>query len=421
MKVNKGNLLDLVILYWIIIHVFIISWLGYLVQSQCVLIFLICLRFISDIRRIIRLQTLYIGLFTSIVYPLISYSCQGGYQEILLDNVVNILSTTLLFSYLSYISVNKRDFAYDFLLKNKYLFNGYMILNIPVILLQLCGVTSLSGRHPQSMENLYREDMISGMFGYNGTGLLTMYFCFLMLYNLILVQKKHIKRKNLFAAYNVILFLFMIFVATKSDNKSMILLLPIFIVTYIILFQLSISKSFIRKVKKIFKYSFLSIVFLGLFGGALHYWFGIGEIIYDVFDKIKYGWENTNHAHGSAERLGMISYALSEPKIRWYGMGIANLRWKEERGLGFAHFGISDLGSFICLGGLFFVLIILLLWFAVYRKAFRDKVACYIFMLLTVVVLTYTQLMTILSLSVSWFFIVLSIEMGIEDVNKKGI
>ena len=76
------------------------------------------------------------------------------------------------------------------------LFNGYMVLNIPILLLQLAGFTALSGRHPEALNNSFYADLVSGLFGYNGTGLLTMYFCFLFIYNLFLYQNKEIKQRK---------------------------------------------------------------------------------------------------------------------------------------------------------------------------------------------------------------------------------
>lgn len=415
----QKKVLDLAIFYWIILHVFFISWLGYLNQSESVLICLILIRLVFDFKYALRLHSLYAGFLFCVIYPLFSYIYLGGVVEKLVENVTTIFSTTLLFIYLSFICTYKRRYAYEFMLKSKHLFNGYMIINVPILLLQLSGVTNLSGRHSESIENTYFEDMISGLLGYNGTGLLAMYFSFLILYNYIWLYKDNFKKKK-FLIYNVALSLVMVIVSTKSDNKAMLILPPLFVLVFTILSLASVHQEMREKIRKIVQYMCVTTAVLAICLVVLQYWLGTVDIILDVISKMQFGWENADQAYGSAERLGIITYVLNNPKIRWIGVGLANMFWKEERGFGFAHFGISDFGSFLCLGGIFFVTLCTVFLYTVYCKIFRWKAVSTTFVTITLAVLIYTQMFTTLSISISWFFISISIAMGLELNGTKG-
>ena len=106
---------------------------------------------------------------------------------------------------------------------------------------------------------------------------------------------------------------------------------------------------------------------------------GTIDFIQDIFDKSLSGWNSADAALGSAERLGMIVYAVNRTDILWHGAGIATHLWQEAYGLGFAHFGISDFGTFLCLGGVPFIVLMILFFITVYRRVFKDNAICYTF------------------------------------------
>ena len=124
MKIKKSNILDYVILYWMIIYVFIISWLAYLSQGARILIILITVRLFTDLKRTLRLPSLYLGLLFCLAYPLWNYFCYGGNQDYITENINAIAVTTSVFIYMSFMSSYKRQFMMDFLKKNKYIFSN---------------------------------------------------------------------------------------------------------------------------------------------------------------------------------------------------------------------------------------------------------------------------------------------------------
>lgn len=420
MKIKKSNILDYAILYWMIIYVFIISWLAYLTQGARILIVLIFLRLLTEFKRTLRLPSLYFGLLFCVAYPLWNYLCYGGNENYISENINAIVATTAVFIYMSFMASYKREFMIDFLKKNKYIFNVYMAINIPILFLQLAGHTELAGRHQASMTNTYSADLVSGLFGYNRSGLLTMYFCFLLLYNFVLYKKKIIKEKQLFVVYNIVLSSIILYVAANSDNKALFVLAPLFFIIYLVVFQMSFYRSAIRKISILIRNVLVGMVIFTVLAYATQPLLGTIDFIQDIFDKSLSGWNSADAALGSAERLGMIVYAVNRTDILWHGAGIATHLWQEAYGLGFAHFGISDFGTFLCLGGVPFIVLMILFFITVYRRVFKDNAICYTFLVLTVIILIYTQLMTVLSLSCSWFFLVFTTLLGCSELEARN-
>ena len=294
-----------------------------------------------------------------------------------------------------------------------------MVLNVPILVLQLNGHTELSGRHPESLTNTFSADLVSGLFGYNGTGLLTMYFCFLMLYNFVQYKCEYIKQKQVFILYNILLLGFVSFVAANSDNKALFVLVPLFFIVYLIVFKMNFYRNILQKIRSLSRYIIKGFCVFAIFIVGLQPAIGTLDLISDIIEKSQSGLTNANAAYGSAERLGTIVYALNNPSIRWCGSGIAKHEWQESYGLGFAHFGISDFGSFLCLGGILFILLLICFLLTVYRTVFKDKIAGYTFFVLTIVVLIYTQPMTVVSLTCSWVFFVFTTVLGCESIKRE--
>ena len=62
------------------------------------------------------------------------------------------------------------------------------------------------------------------------------------------------------------------------------------------------------------------------------------------------------------------------------------------------------------------ILLLICFLLAVYRTVFKDKIAGYTFFVLTIVVLIYTQPMTVVSLTCSWVFLVFTTVLGCESI-----
>lgn len=411
MKIKLSDFLDYLIIYWMIAYVFIINWFALITQASLIMIFLVFLRLCQNLKKTLRLSSFYFGLIFSLIYPVFNYINLGGNQNILTENVITIITTTSLFIYVSFICKYKRQFIINFFRKQKYLFNIIMLINIPFLILQLGGNTELSGIHPKTLTNTFSSDLVSGLFGYNGTGFLTMYFCFLIVYNFALYKQGNIKQKKLFIIYNLSLIGFESFVAANSDNKALFVLAPLFLITYIVIFHIDLYKNFLRKAKLLVDYVIKGIFAIVLFFFVSQPFIGTIDQLKEMLASLNYGMSHANLAYGGAERIGTIVYALNNSSIRWTGAGIAKHTWQESYCLGFAHFGINDFGSFLCLGGLLFLILLICFMLSVYRNIFSDCITRYTFFTLTIVVLIYTQLLTALSITCSWTFFVFTVAM----------
>lgn len=414
MKIKKREVLDFLILYWMMIYIFAISWLAYLRQGAFVLCILILIRLVLSAKRTIYFQPLYIGALLCVIYPIVSFKIFSGNLNILYNNMLAVLPTTLVLIYIAFICKFKKKFVINFLKKQKFFFNGYMVINIPVLLLQLKGYYFLAGRHPESITNFYVDDLTSGLFGYNGTGLLTMYFGFLIVYNISLYKNNEIKRKKMFFIYNIILTTFIMYVATRSDNKALFIIVPMLLIIYYIEDRMNKDMSSKKKLLHLLSYVFKVAAIVTIFIFIVVPIMGLGEIFQDIFQKIQTGWLLSNSAHGSAERLGMIAYALNNKSIRWFGAGIAKYDWQEPYAFHFVHFGISDFGAFLCLGGVIYISLVCVFLISIYKQLIKDKTSIIMLLFGSIIILLYTQFLTVLSTMCSWCFFILIISKNQE-------
>ena len=88
MKVKKSDVLDYLIIYWMILYVFIISWFAYIKQGAMIMICLIFVRLFLDFKRTARLPAFYFGLLFCFVYPVWNYTSLGGNQVFLVSNML---------------------------------------------------------------------------------------------------------------------------------------------------------------------------------------------------------------------------------------------------------------------------------------------------------------------------------------------
>ena len=96
MKVKKSDVLDYLIIYWMILYVFIISWFAYIKQGAMIMICLIFVRLFLDFKRTAHLPAFYLGLLFCFVYPIWNYISLGGNLVFLASNMRTITTTTIL-------------------------------------------------------------------------------------------------------------------------------------------------------------------------------------------------------------------------------------------------------------------------------------------------------------------------------------
>lgn len=75
---------------------------------------------------------------------------------------------------------------------------------------------------------------------------------------------------------------------------------------------------------------------------------------------------------GGGERFAMILYALSSAETALVGAGLGNYVYTSG-GLGFTHFGQADVGTFICLGGSIYILLMFAIVYFSFKRNFKME------------------------------------------------
>ena len=208
-----------------------------------------------------------------------------------------------------------------------------------------------------------------------------------------------------------------------NDNKGFFIVFIVFnVVFYVIKMLNSTSKKFfIDRIVFILKRSFIFIV-LGVFLLVIAYNFtSFGEVI-DSYVRIIEVAMRSKINSGSSERFHMIFGTLRNANMRWFGAGIGMYGWTQSGALGYSHFGQSDFGSSICLGGIVFVCFIFYNVHVVFKKIFSDKLIRILCMLVFLFLMLFNAAITSTSMITLYIWFIIVCWMTISDnvnVNDK--
>lgn len=374
--------------------------------SVC-LLFLIFISCIKDIKLYTGKQLMCILSFViyTMIFPIYNFLNHGGSEIKLMYNVFAIVTPAAMLLYITKSCSTKENYIFNKLFEMKYIINAYAIANIVVMILQI-----FTNRSVYSNKTEY-WDSISGLFGKYGTPAASLFVSFVVAYDYIFYKYAQDKKLKSYIWFIVICnFL----ISAFNDNKTFYLILPVFMVcTQLIIGNVKAIKNntLQRYIKFFFKICLAIVV-----GISTLIILGNIPFIRHFYNQIEYtinlGWKSTNMlgAEGSSERFGMISYALNNPNIRDSGYGIGRLSWKEQNGLGFVHFGISDIGTFFILGGWEFIIVLVVFVWISLTQLFKGKLMIFSFTFLLIALGVYTQLFTevnlmgciVLYLSICW-------------------
>ena len=234
--------------------------------------------------------------------------------------------------------------------------NFFFVFNIVLALIQTSGYPLLI-RGTWLAYNSFYEDLCCGVFGLNGTHEFTSYALFMNIFVLTYVGKKKRKNHVLIYSYLVLIDLLLLFLSTRNDNVAMFVLLPIFIGVFL-LSRIHFKTEKVKKtVKKLFKLSIPIICLLIV----------VMNIPYIKHYLDKYVWIrivmllNFNKDYfqiaGSNERLAIVFDALSSASGWMFGKGFGTADFGGGSYFGYGSFGLSSIGSFIMIGGVWFYLL----------------------------------------------------------------
>ena len=264
-------------------------------------------------------------------YAVLNYFWCGGSTTVWISNILKILPQLLVVLMGTYLMKYKADYLLG-VFKNKILFwviNIYMVLNIPAILLEQRGVFWLSGR--TNAVNTFVPDLMSGLFGFNGTPYLALFSAFFFLYSYFYYKYSMPRYKKIYVVYMLAMLAFYTYISTQNDNKGFYIIFVIFIFIYYLTGVLS-QKHYKNVLVQVFHVirKFLPIMLMIVFIVYFMYKYigAFRDIVELMVVKINEGMQY-NSVVGGGERFGIIFYALNGNVNKIVGEGIGKYYWQQ--------------------------------------------------------------------------------------------
>ena len=276
-------------------------------------------------------------------------------------NLIQIVRPIVILCGIFYISQEKNDIVYNFLSGNFGLLNLMWVVNLFVLGLQVAG-TGFMIKASWMAANSFYADNCTGLFGGSSTHVVMLFTIFITIYNLEfgINRFRDEWKKKIFCVYAFCTLGLMLLFSTLNDNTAMFIFVPIFLIWYYLHKLRIVDATLFYKIFDVLKYVFLAILLLFV----LQFIPGVSDFINTtVMNKIDgvINFENTNGL-GSVERLAIASDALNRGFGWKLGQGLGAWNIMGGRYAGFLHFGLSSVGSFIYLMGIWGYLIITILY-----------------------------------------------------------
>lgn len=398
--------------------------------------FLICLLityrvFISTDKNTWELKIL-VSLFVVFLFYTIS-AILGETFKIFsyINNFKALIFTFFPLMYIAWLVTYRKKYLFN-LFEDKFVFiNTFYLLNYVIMLIQGVVPGFLSGFSDHI--NNYKEDLMSGLFGYEGTAQFGIFSIFVLIYNLYMLKWSKNHRINR-TKKNVILgliFLSILISSSLNDNKANYITL-ILTLNQCLMIGISEKPDDKRKVYLKYLFYFIIVLFAGLIlllSSDLSFLSLISsELKGTVYLVRKLLFDFSSYSSGeigSIERLYIPIYILFHPQYILFGVGTAYANWQSSGVLGFPHFGQSDFSSFFALGGILFSAVSFILYSSQYLKIIGKtnnlNGLCTIAHFLTILFyFMYTQPWTQSSLSVCMAFMFIPIGMLVNKTHHKN-
>ena len=394
-RIKKCNAIDDLIWFLMLFQIMIGNFIGVTRSISLIVLALITFSSVKKIKFYADKQILVIISFFCcvLIYPVFSFLKDGGDPYILVNNIYYIITPFALLLYTGMSCIIKSDYTKRRLDNILPLLNVYALINIFVMVFQLV-----------YNENLYSnstayKDSVSGLFGIYAQPNITIYITSIVLLDYLYLKNDQIMKYvfgiKLSLVYKIIFIAYFV-LSSLNDNKAFYIIFLLFTV-YIWLvsnYKHAVQKKQLHHLMMLlFKILALTLIGIILFAILINYTF-VGDFYNRIMHEVIQGWNSTNLVQGSSERIGMISYALSNTETRIDGYGLATTIWKQEFAFGFMHFGQSDVGVFILLGGLLFIGLIVIYLFFVLKQVLRYNLLAIFGIIIMIITGIYTQIFT---------------------------
>lgn len=343
----------------------------------------------------------------------ITYMGTGAYLSY---NLIQIVRPIVILCGVFYISQEKNNIMYDFLTQNFRLLNLMWVVNLIVLGLQVAG-TGFMIKASWMAANSFYADNCTGLFGGSSTHVVMLFTIFITIYNLEIGIKRFSTRgkKKAFFAYVFGTLGLMFLFSTLNDNTAMFIFVPIFLVWYY-LHKLRIADiTLFNKIFDVLKYVVLAILLLLILQSIP----GVSDFINTtVMNKLNgiINFKDTNGL-GSVERLAIVSDALNRGFGWKLGQGLGAWNIMGGKYAGFLHFGLSSVGSFIYLMGIWGYLIITVVYtyFMSHMCSSGEKLSFVVTFVMVNLLCFYTMLLTATHIIVWSIFVFLMLNsVGME-------
>ena len=267
-----------------------------------------------------------------------------------------------------YLCENNPDLLDDVLAKGFPWFNLALIANYIALYFQIFYPGKLVAVHTIADKSLF-VDTLSGFFSYSYTHVLCMFLCFMVIYNTGYAKKTAKSRvQKAIYVYTGIIFASCIVLAVLYDNKAILYILPVCMYLYSVIADRGniYAKKFFFGILIVFASMAACTWIPALRNFVIESFFRrILEMLSDLFGG--------NLTLGSSERLAMIGYALMHPRTYLFGTGWGSSYIYDSGYLGFVHFGQSDFGSFLILGGIWYSFLSFVFYYRIYVRIVKGN------------------------------------------------
>lgn len=349
------------------------SYIGYNIIWKILLVVVFLVLFVS--KKVYRKVVLgfYVKnpfFWTAILLGLISIILSSNNQY-LFYNIATWLEVQLILCLIVMLTCNEKFNIRQVLINHFFPLNLFWVINLIVLAIQCTG-TRFMIKEEWFVSNGWYLDHCSGLFGGSGTHRLSFFVIFIMVYNLHIAEKLENKyRKKAIYIFTLATQLWMLYLSSKNDNKTLFVLLPAFLIAYYVFRntdKISEIKKMLQKFGKIMgKFlvvAIIAVIILSNFDETSLFF--NKKVIQSALTLATLG--KSGHT-GSIERLTIATEAISQGQGMFFGDGLGAAALSEAVSghyRGYIHFSMSSIGTLITLGGVWFYIS----YCSIYVKAF---------------------------------------------------
>ena len=281
-----------------------------------------------------------------------------------------------------------------------YLLNIFWMANLIIVSIQCTGNGFMIKQEWLAANGFYK-DHCSGLFGAGGTHKLSLFTAFMTIYNLSFAREisSNYQRKGMYL-YIFATAVWMLYISTLNDNKTLFVLLPVWVLTYYIMHATNetIMKNLSRFVKMIPIALLLVMALLVIVNSVPILTSFIQDNVRE--SATKFATLGQSGTRGSIERITIATDAIEAGYGLLFGKGLGTAAASERISgsfLGYRHFSMSSIGTLVTLGGVWFYLSACLFYthfFYRFIKSSKKSIIRWLLCLLIIMSLTmYTPIL----------------------------